>query len=160
MGEFSLVLAATKNPVLGYVLIAVLLVFWAGVIIWGRRARTVCKVAVDRDSVVISLFGPARILSLRKQVVFPLDSVTSVRLTPNVFSEQGTFSRRIGSWTIPTFFKVGSFRGARDSGATFWACFTGETAVTFELTNNRYRWVVIDVDDPQATYDLLQRYGL
>ncbi len=160
MGEFNLLIAATNNPLFGYGLIALLLLFWAGVIVWGRRAKTVCKVTVDRDSVVISLFGPARILSLRKRVVFPLDSVVGVRLTSNVFSKGGTFSRRIGSWTIPTFFKVGSFRGARDTGTTFWACFTGESAITFELINTRYQYVVIDVDDPEATVDLLQRYGI
>ncbi|NNN18852.1 MAG: hypothetical protein HKL84_03245 [Acidimicrobiaceae bacterium] len=155
-----MLLAATKDPLFGYILIAALLLFWAGIIAWGRSVATVCKIAVNRDLVVVSLCSPARILSLRKQVVFPLDSVVSVTSTPNIFSKEGSFSRRIGSVSLPTFFRVGSFKGFRDAGPAFWACFRGETAVTFELENDRYRYVVLDVNDPQEVIGLLKKYGI
>lgn len=155
-----MLIAATNNPLVGYVLIAALLVFWAGTIIWGRSLPTVCQVGVDHDLVVVTLLGPARILSLRKRVAFPLDSVVSVQSTPNVFSKQGTFSRRIGSLTMPTFFRVGSFRAFRDQGPAFWACFRGDTAITFNLENHRFQYVVIDVADPSATLGLLAKYGI
>ena len=152
--------AATNNPLVGYLLIAALLVFWAGTIVWGRSLPTVCQVGVEHDLVVITLLGPARILSLRKRVAFPLDSVLSVQSTPNVFSKQGTFGRRIGSLTIPTFFRVGAFRAFRDQGPAFWACFRGDTAITFNLENHRFHYVVIDVADPSATLSLLAKYGI
>lgn len=145
---------------IGYVIIVVLLAFWVGTIVWGRTARVVSEVSVDRDLVVVTLFGPARVLSLRGKVAFPIDSVVSVRSTPQVFSKDGTFSRRLGSITIPTFFRVGSFRGYRSQGPAFWACFRGESVLTFELENFRYRYVVIDVADPEATLGLLSNYGI
>ena len=151
---------ATSNSSLGYVLIIVLLAFWAGTILWGRGARVVTGVGVDRGLVVISLHGPARLLSLRGKVAFPLDSVLSVKSTPNVFSKNGTFSRRLGNITIPTFFRVGSFKGFRNQGSSFWVCFRGENAITFELENFRYRYVVVDVADPKATLEMLSKYGV
>lgn len=154
-----MLLAASSGSAIGYVLIAALIVFWAAIIIWGRRAHTVCDVEVDNDMVVVTLMGPARALALRKRVAFPLESIVSVRSTPNIFSKQGSFSRRLGSLTIPTFFRVGSFRGLRDQGPSFWACFRGETAVTFELANYRYHYVVVDVEDPAATLGRLGNFG-
>ncbi len=152
--------AAASNPVIGYVIIAVLIAFWVGTIAWGRTARIVSEVKVDGNMVVIALSGPAKVLSLRGKVTFPLDCVVSVRSTPHVFSKDGTFSRRLGSITIPTFFRVGSFRGYRDQGPAFWACFRGESALTFELENFRYRYVVMDVADPEAALGLLSKYGI
>ena len=159
--ESSVILAATaSSPFVGYVVIAALIVFWVGTIVWGRTARVVTDVGVDRDLVIVSLFSPARLLSLRGKVAFPLDTVISVKSTPNIFSKNGSFSRRLGGVTLPTFFRVGSFRGFRDQGPSFWACFRGENTITFELENFRYRYVVVDVADPQATLGMLSKHGL
>lgn len=152
----ELITAVSNSSVNGYVLIAILVLFWGGAILWGRKSRTVTTVHLDGPLVVVTLLGPAKVLSLRRQVTFPLASVVSVVPTPNVFGQGGSFTRRIGSITIPTFFRVGSFRGARNQGASFWACFRGESAVTIELTGEKYRFVVLDVEDPNQVVNLLK----
>lgn len=152
-------LAATGSSADGYVLIVVLAIFWGGAIFWGRSSKTVSAVDVDRGQVVVKLLGPSRLLALRKEVVFPLESVVRVESTPNVFAKGGTFSRKIGTFVIPTFFRVGSFRGSRGQGASFWACFTGEKAVTFQLYGHRYQYVVLDVADPEETVALVKSRG-
>lgn len=151
--------AQTGSSIDGYILIAIFVVFWGGAILWGRKSRTVSEVKLDNEVVVISLLGPSRLLSLRKEVRFPIQSVVEVISTPNVFGKGGTFSRKIGSVTIPTFFRVGSFRGARGQGASFWACFTGQTAITFHLSGQKYQYVIIDVQDPAETVSLIEKYS-
>lgn len=153
----ELISAVSNSSVNGYILIAILVLFWGGAILWGRKSNTVTAVHLEGPLVVVTLLGPARVLSLRKQVTFPLASVVSIVSTPNVFGEGGSFTRRIGSVTIPTFFRVGSFRGARNQGASFWACFRGESAVTIQLTGQKYQFVVLDVEDPNQVVNLLKR---
>lgn len=155
-----MLLAAASNPVNGYIVIVALILFWGGAILWGRSSRIVSSVSVNQGEVVISLIGPAKLLALRKEVVFPLDSVVKVSATSNVFSKGGSFSRRIGNLTIPTFFRVGSFRGVGGQGASFWACFRGESALTFQLENFRYSYVVVDVADPEGVVTMLETYGV
>lgn len=150
----------SNDPVGGYVIIALLVAFWGGGIIWGRRAGTICSLRVDNGVVVVDLLGPARLLSLRKEVRFSLDSVVVASSTPNVFSRGGAFSRKIGPLFIPTFFRVGSFRGKRGTGPTFWACFRGENAITFQLEGEHYRYLVADVADPLETLAMLSSYGV
>lgn len=154
-----MIAAQTGSSLDGYILIALFIVFWGGVITWGRKSRTVSEVKLNDGMVIVSLFGPSKILSLRKEVRFPLHSIVEIISTPNVFGKNGTFSRKIGSLTIPTFFRVGSFRGARGQGATFWACFTGKTAVTFQLSGERYSYVVIDVENPEEVIALIERHA-
>lgn len=154
--EFGLLFASTSSSIDGYILIGILALFWAGAIAWGRSTNTVSLVEFDGDNVTIRLSGPTRLLSLRKQVVIPASVIVGVASTPNVFGKGGTFSRKIGNLTIPTFFRVGSFRGARGQGTSFWACFRGETAVTLQLSGYRYQYIVVDVQDPEATVALIQ----
>lgn len=155
-----MLLTTSGNPINGYIVIVALVLFWGGAILWGRSSRIVSNISVDKRQVVISLIGPTKLLALRKEIVIPFDSVIEVSATPNVFSKGGSFSRRIGNLTIPTFFRVGSFRGIRGQGASFWACFRGESAVTFRLKDFRYSYVVVDVADPDEIVAMIEAHGL
>lgn len=150
----------SKDPTGGYILIAALIIFWTVAIIWGRKQPASAFVSVDKDEIVVSLVGPSRLLALRKEVRFPVSSVIRVTSTPNVFSRGGTFSRRVGTLSLPTFFRVGSYRATKNQAASFWACFRGENAITFELRGDRYAFVVVEVFDPSTTLELLHEYGI
>ncbi len=109
--------------------------------IWG-------ECTVQGDHVVVVLNGWRRVVATRGTVRFPLASIVRVDHDPSarVHVKTGLHQWRKhgqGVW------RIGSYHGL--DGWSFWSIGLGRNAVLIECSGERFRYVVIEVADPQGT---------
>jgi hypothetical protein len=111
------------------------------------------KVRIDNDSVVVDMEGLDRLWALRSSLTIPLANVRGATADPGMISEPTGV--RVGGTNVPGVIRAGSFRV--DGEHVFWDVHDAAKAVVVELSDERYARLVIEVDDPRATVDLIER---
>ncbi|MFZ0173351.1 MAG: hypothetical protein WAL04_16845 [Acidimicrobiales bacterium] len=108
---------------------------------------------VEGDSLVVRLTGWRMIWALQRGLRVPLSSVVAVTHDPAAYQH---VSRRLrqARRARTTLFKVGAQHG-RD-GWSFWACGFARNAVLVETTGVRYRFLVVEVADPDAVAETVR----
>jgi hypothetical protein len=102
---------------------------------------------VEDDSVVVRLEGWRSIWAAKRTLRVPLKAVIAAAHDPGAYVNVKT---RLRSTRRPrsTTFKLGAQHGF--DGWSFWACGLARNAVVLETVGVRYRFVVVEVADPQA----------
>jgi len=113
------------------------------------------ELRLEAELLVVELSGWRRVLALQRRVAVQLDSIVSVVHDP-------TPRRRIATGLRPTrrqepggLLRYGTYHGP--DGWSFWAIGTGARAVVVETSAGRYRFIVVEVPDPAATVEEIDR---
>ncbi|HXY44054.1 MAG TPA: hypothetical protein VEH29_07690 [Acidimicrobiales bacterium] len=102
---------------------------------------------IEGDTLVIRLTGWRMVFALQRGVRVPLSCVIGATHDPAAYQH---VSRRLRQprRARTTLFKLGSQHG-RD-GWSFWACGFARNAVVVETTGFRYRYLILEVEDPKS----------
>jgi hypothetical protein len=111
------------------------------------------KVRIDNDTVVVDMEGMDKLWALRSSLTIPLANVRGATADPGMVGEPKGI--RTGGTNLPGVIRAGSFRV--DGERVFWDVRDAAKAVVVELSDEHYARLVIEVDDPRATVDLIER---
>lgn len=111
-------------------------------------------ISIKDANVVIEVRGWSKLWTLRSEIRIPLSSVKQARLEPKAV--KGWWRGwRIRGTHIPGVIVAGSYY--RTGGREFWDVRSGGTAVAIDLDGAKYRRLVVDVEDPEAIVELINR---
>jgi hypothetical protein len=109
-------------------------------------------VSVVGDRVRFEVEGMDKLWAFKSQLEIPLEHIVSVRGDPH--AAEGWFhGLRIPGTEIPGIITAGSFY-SRD-GAVFFDVHRPDKAIVVELNHEHYKRLVVEVDDPEATVEML-----
>lgn len=110
------------------------------------------QVKIDGDRVVFEVEGWDKLWSLRSRLEIPLAHVKGAHPDPD--PAMGWFEglKLVGTG-VPNLFKAGTFY--QEGGLVFWDVRHPERALVVDLDHERYRKLVIEVDDPSTTAALI-----
>jgi hypothetical protein len=111
------------------------------------------RVRVEGDRLVVELEGMHRLWALKRRVTVALAHVRGATVDPGIVHESK--GRRGPGLGIPGGAAVGTFR--RGGGKDFWDVGRGTRAVVVQLADDEWDRLVVEVDDPRAVVDLVNR---
>lgn len=109
------------------------------------------KVHIDGDDLVVEVEGLDKLLALTSRLTIPLRNVRGATPDPGVAAEPKGI--RAPGTHIPRVVAAGTFR--RDGEKVFWDVRDPQQAVVIELRDEDYARLIVQVDDPRATADLV-----
>jgi hypothetical protein len=111
------------------------------------------QVSIDGSDLIIDVQGLDKIWSLKSRLVIPLAHVRGATADPSITSERKGW--RGPGTELPGVIVAGTFH--QEGKKVFWDVHKKEKAVVIELEDETYQRLVIEVDDPRATVDLIER---
>jgi len=111
------------------------------------------RVTTTDQLLVVELQGLHRLWAFRRRIRVPLDHVRGATVDPGMVHEAKGI--RAPGVHVPGAAVVGTF--TRDGERTFWDVRSGADAVVIELTGAPYDRLVVEVDDPRAVADSVNR---
>jgi hypothetical protein len=105
------------------------------------------EVAINETTLTITIEGWDRVWALRSQLEIPLEHVQGARVDPEV--NLGWKRLKIAGTHLPGVIAAGTFY--EKGGLVFWDVHDAEQAIVIDLRDERYKRLVIQVDDPSAT---------
>jgi hypothetical protein len=111
------------------------------------------QVSIDGSNLIIDVQGLDKIWSLKSQLVIPLAHVRGATADPSITGERKGW--RGPGTELPGVIVAGTFH--QEGKKVFWDVHKKEKAVVIELEDETYQRLVIEVDDPRATVELVER---
>ncbi len=111
------------------------------------------RLSIEQDLLVIAVQGMDKLWSLRSRLEIPLAHVQGV--SPADTESRGFFDgvRLMGTY-IPGLISAGTFY--QDGGLVFWDVHDSANAIGIDLEHERYKRLVVEVDDPAAAMAMLK----
>ena len=115
----------------------------------GRESHAaMAEVELAQDALIVYVQGMDRLFALRSRLEVPLSHVEGAEADPQEARRRwhGIMERGIwvpGSITAGTYYQEGEL--------VFWDVHDPEKTVVIQLKDERYRRLVIEVEDPEAT---------
>ncbi|MFQ1000632.1 hypothetical protein [Modestobacter sp. SSW1-42] len=110
-------------------------------------------VEIVGDELVVTMQGLDRFWALRRRITVPLAHVRGATADPGVGRESAGI--RSPGTHVPRVITAGSYR--KDGARVFWNLRASQQAVVVELTGERYRRLVLGVDDARAVAERVER---
>ena len=110
-------------------------------------------VEIAGDQLVVTMHGLDPFWALRRRVIVPLAHVRGATPDPGVGRESAGV--RAPGTHVPRVITAGTYR--KDGERTFWNLRPSQQAVVIELAGERFRRLVLGVDDARATAELVER---
>jgi hypothetical protein len=110
-------------------------------------------VDIRATDLVITVNGLDRLWTFKSQITIPLAHVRGATADPGIVRESK--GRRAPGLHIPGVIVAGTFR--QDGERTFWDVHDLTKAIVIELHDDTYRRLVIEVDDPRATVEVVEQ---
>ena len=110
------------------------------------------RVSVEGTDLIVEIEGLHRVWALKSRVTVPLRHVRGATLDPGIVRDFRGI-RTAGTY-VPGVIVAGTFRV--EGERTFWDVRDAQKAVVIELDEDRYARLVVEVDDPGATVDLIE----
>lgn len=111
------------------------------------------RVQIVDDRLRVQLHGLSRVWAMRSGLDVPLTSVRGATFDPDVVREpKGVRSPGLH---VPGVAAVGTFH--RDGEKTLWETYRGSRTVVIQLAGGSWDRIVVEVPDPRATVDLVNR---
>jgi hypothetical protein len=111
------------------------------------------SVSIEGDRVRFEIQGMDKLWAFKSQLEIPVEHIFTVRSDPSAV--EGWFHGwRMPGTDIPGILTAGTFY-TRD-GAVFYDVHDTTNAIVLELTHEHYKRLVIEVDDPEGTVEMLQ----
>lgn len=111
------------------------------------------RVRIDNDTLHVEMEGLDRLWALKSRISVPMSKVRGATIDPGFVAERKGL-RGPGA-NVRRLLTAGTFRV--DGQRVFWDVHSGDNAVVIELTGADYGRLVLDVEDPRATVDLIER---
>ncbi len=151
MTEVALVLALQWPPWWSWVLAFVLAVL-GGILATSFAGPHLAAVGVTPDDrLLVRPVGLMRVWALSKGIDVPIDHVADVGVTPRKGAVRGW--RAPGTW-FPGVMIAGTFRSHGDKD--LWFVGRGKELLVIELVDERYRHVIVQVEDPHGAVEALR----
>ena len=111
-------------------------------------------VTVESDRAVFTVEGLDKLWSFRSRLELPLAHIIAVEHDPEAVGRWWHGIKVMGT-DVPGLFAAGTFyyRGE----LVFWDVFNPERAIIVSLQHERYRKLIIEVEDPTATVGKLRQ---
>jgi hypothetical protein len=111
------------------------------------------SVVIEGDRVRFAVEGWDKLWAFKSQLEIPLEHIFAVRADPE--PAMGWFHGiRVPGTDVPGLITAGSFY-TRD-GAVFFDVHHPDKAIVVELNHEHYRRLVVEVDDPEGTVEMLE----
>jgi hypothetical protein len=110
-------------------------------------------VGIDGDNLIVQIEGLDRLWALKSRLTIPLANVRGATADPGIAKDPKGI-RAPGAY-VPGVVTAGTFHihGER----VFWDVHDAAKAVVIELADERYTRLVVEVADPRATVELVER---
>lgn len=109
-------------------------------------------ISIDGSDLSIDVEGMDRLWTLKSRLTIPLAHVRGATADPTIASEHKGW--RGPGTHLPGVIVAGTFH--QDGGKVFWDVHHQDKAVVIELQDETYERLVIEVDDPRATVELIE----
>jgi hypothetical protein len=118
------------------------------------KESDVVDVTVEGDRAVFTVEGLDKLWSFRSRLELPLAHIIAVEHDPEAVGRWWHGIKVMGT-DVPGLFAAGTFyyRGE----LVFWDVFNPERAIIVSLQHERYRKLIIEVEDPTATVGKLRQ---
>ncbi|MGK5685148.1 hypothetical protein [Actinoplanes sp. URMC 104] len=110
-------------------------------------------VRIDGDTLVVEISGLDRLWALKSSLSIPLSNVRGATVDPGIVNERKGL--RAPGTHVPGVITAGTFH--LDGERVFWDVKDPARAVVIELRDERYARLVVQVDDPRATVELVEK---
>lgn len=111
------------------------------------------QITVEGTDLVVEVQGMDKLWSLRSRLTIPLAHVRGATSDPGIVGDgQGL---KLGGARIPGVIVAGTFR--QDGERVFWDVHDKTKAVVIELQDETYARLVVQVADPRAAVELVER---
>lgn len=110
-------------------------------------------ISIDDDDLIVDVQGLDKLWALKSRLTIPLTNVRGATADPSITSEPKGW--RGPGTHLPGVVVAGTFH--QDGQRVFWDVHDKGKAVVIELNDDTYQRLVIEVDDPHATVDLIER---
>ena len=111
------------------------------------------SISIDGTHLTIEVHGVDRLWALKGRLTIPLDHVRGATADPGMTNEpkglRGPGTHLTGVIVAGTFHQ--------DGQKVFWDVHDHSKAVVIELQDDTYQRLVVEVDDPKATVELITR---
>ncbi|MBF6439027.1 hypothetical protein [Nocardia cyriacigeorgica] len=114
---------------------------------------TLAKIAIRERTLVVEMEGLSKLWALKSRLEIPLANVRGATVDPGVVKESKGI-RAPGTY-LPGVITAGTFYTGGER--VFWDVRDASRAVVIELRDERYARLIIQVDDPRATVDLIDQ---
>ncbi len=105
------------------------------------------QVKIDGDRAIFEVEGWDKLWSLRSRLEIPLAHIKGAHADPD--PAMGWFQGlKVAGTDVPNLFKAGMF--FQEGGLMFWDVHRPERAIVVDLDHERYRKLIIEVEDPNG----------
>jgi len=111
------------------------------------------QVSISGDTLVVEIEGLNKLWALKSRLEIPLRNVRGATVDPGIGREPKGI--RAPGAHVPGIITAGTFHV--DGERIFWDVRDPAKAVVIELRDERYARLVVQVTDPRATTDLVER---
>ena len=106
-----------------------------------------------RSDLVVTVEGLNKLWALKSSLTIPLSNVRGATADPGIV--KGPKGLRAPGTHVPGVIVAGTFHTA--DGRVFWDVRDPAKALVIELSGGDWARLVVEVDDPRATADLIER---
>jgi len=151
MTVLAAVLALVWPPWWGFVL-AVVLVIFGGILVTSLSGPNLAAVGISADDrLLVRPVGLVRLWGLTNGVVVPVTSIVDVGVEHR---KDLVLGLRLPGSHVPGLLTAGTFR--RHGEKALWMVGRNEKVLVIELTGEKYRHLVLGVEDPEAATEALR----
>jgi len=113
------------------------------------------RVKIENGQLVITMQGARKFFALKSELSIPLENVVGVTDDPIAWKDTPkVFEKRAGT-NADMFYFGGTF--VQDGNRMFYDLRRKEDAVTIELKDENFCYLVIGVDDPKTTVEFIEQ---
>jgi hypothetical protein len=110
-------------------------------------------IRIDGTDLTIDVQGLDRLWTFKSRLTIPMAHVRGATADPSIAREYKGW--RGPGTLLPGFLVAGTFH--HEGKKVFWDVHNRDKAVVIELEDDSYQRLVIEVDDPRATVELIER---
>ena len=111
------------------------------------------SISIEAGVMTVVMQGFDKLWSMRSQLEIPLAHVRGASIDPEIV--HGPKGWRGPGSNVPGVLTAGTFH--QHGQLIFWDVHRGDNAVVIELEHDNFERLVVEVDDPLATVQLIQR---
>jgi len=113
----------------------------------------VARVTIENNELRVELEGMHKIWTLKNTVSVPMTHVRGATADPGIVKESKGI--RAPGTHIPGIFTAGTWH--KDGDKVFWDVRDSTKTVVIELRDESYARLILEVEDPRATVELINR---
>jgi hypothetical protein len=113
----------------------------------------VAHVSIDGGDLIVEIEGLNKVWALKSRITIPLRNVRGATVDPGIVREPKGV-RAPGPY-VPGVIVAGTFHA--DGERVFWDVRDAQKAIVIELHDEQYARLVVEVDDPRAAVDVIEK---